>query len=277
MGTSIRRKSRGFRLGARLLQSALVCAALLVAGCGGGGGSSGVGGATGIGFLPTSLNQAAYRGGNVYEYGYRSFANIDFTGAPADTDYSRWAMLHDGSTYRLFFGRLNRSSIYQFGYNPASGDYEYGFNSIDEIAVTGFPADADRSSFKMLHDGARYRIFMRSLSDPRNLYQGAFNSSTGSYVYGFASIDRISTTGLPADADLSRWAMLYDGSVYRQYVGRVGRPDAMYQCGFDGRTYDFGHRSISSLSISGMPASSDTRSVSMLHDGTDYRLFHLSD
>lgn len=49
----------------------------------------------------TSLNQAAYAGGDICNFGHNSIPNIPLSGAPADTDYSRWSMLHDGSTYRL--------------------------------------------------------------------------------------------------------------------------------------------------------------------------------
>ena len=46
-----------------------------------------------------SLNQAAYQGGNIYKFGYRSIPNTKIKNAPVDTDWIRWAMLHDGSTY----------------------------------------------------------------------------------------------------------------------------------------------------------------------------------
>ena len=51
---------------------------------------------------PVSLNQAAYVAGSVYDFGHNSIPNIPFTGAPDDTDYSRWAMLHDGRDYRFY-------------------------------------------------------------------------------------------------------------------------------------------------------------------------------
>ena len=269
------RESRG------LLFSLLCCVALLLAGCGGGGGDDDpIGGDFGqvsgdTDPLPTSVNQAAYQGGSTYAYGHNSIPSIPFTNAPADTDYDRWAMLHDGATYRLYFMKQGTTTLYQFGFNGSA--YDFGHDSIPEIEVGGMPADADTSSFKMLHDGRDYRLYMRSLSDPRNVYQAAFNPSTSQYEYGFRSIDVIATTGLPADADLSRWAMLFDGSVYRQYVARIGSETVLYQCGFDGASYAFGHRSISTLDVIGMPENSETASFSMLHDGADYRFYHLAD
>ena len=262
--------------------AALCCSFLLLAGCGGGGGGDltnpgGQPGGPGLGEsgdpAPASVNQAGFNG-STYQFGYASLPNIKFEGAPDDTDFSRWAMLHDGNTYRLYFMRASGASLYQFGFNPSTATYEFGYDSIPEIGITGIPADADTSSFKMLHDGADYRLYMRG-TDQTKLYQFAFNGN--SYEFGFRSIDVISTAGAPADADWSRWAMLHDGTVYRQYLGKLGTEDQIYQFGFDGRNYAYGHRSIADLSITGMPESSETESFSMLHDGSTYRFYHLSE
>ena len=256
-----------FGKGRGLALTALCCALLLFTGCEGGGG----GGDHDTDPAPLSLNQAGFQGGSTYAYGHNSIPNVPISNAPADTDFSRWAMLHDGSTYRLYFFKRGSMSIYQFGFDGST--YDFGHDSIREIAITGTPPDADPSSFKMLHDGRDYRLYMRGF-DESELHQFAFNGS--GYEYGFRSIDVIDTTGAPADVDFSRWAMLFDGSVYRQYVARLGSDDAIYQFGFDGRSYAYGHRSISNLSIVGMPANSDTSSFSMLHDGLDFRFYHLA-
>ncbi|HNG61479.1 MAG TPA: hypothetical protein PKZ52_16770, partial [Cellvibrionaceae bacterium] len=77
-----------------------------------------------------SLNQGAYvPGTTTYQYGYNSIPNIQISGAPADTDFKRSAMLHDGSTYRLYFFKKNSTNtLYQFGWNGSV--YQYGYNSI---------------------------------------------------------------------------------------------------------------------------------------------------
>ncbi len=50
---------------------------------------------------PPSLNQASFQTGTSnYVFGLNSIANIQLANAPADTDFSRWAMLHDGSRFR---------------------------------------------------------------------------------------------------------------------------------------------------------------------------------
>ena len=258
------------------LAAALV---FLLAGCGGGGGEGG-------GFVdpitaapPSSLDQAGYRPGTTeYQYGYASLPNIPIAGAPTDADFSRWAMLHDGATYHLFcFAEGADNTLYRFGFNDSTRTYEFGYGGPSVYGITDIPAAADPSSIGMLHDGRDYRLYMRGLSDRTQLFQFGLDPSTNEFRYGFRSISVIATTGLPADADLERWGMLHDGTTYRQYVGVTGAPDAMYQFGFDGRTYAYGYSSIPRLSIVDMPETSLRSSFALLHDGTTYRFYHLAE
>lgn len=82
------------------------------------------------------------------------------TGAPADLDWDRWGMLHDGLAYRLYFARANvDNKMYQFALNPATKDYEFGFNSIDLLTIENMPTDSYKENFAMLHDGRYYRFY----------------------------------------------------------------------------------------------------------------------
>ncbi len=224
---------------------------------------------------PPSLNQAAFRTGTSnYVFGLNSIANIKLAKAPSDTDYSRWAMLHDGSRYRLyFFKKSSNTMLYQFAFNPATGRYEYGFSSIPNLKITGAPADANPSSFAMLHDGNRYRLYMRGNNNPSRLYQFAFNPSTSNYEFGFSSINQINITGSPADVDLSRWAMLHDGTDYRFYAFRAGSNTRFYQYAFNGSSYAFGFKSINQLTLQGLPSNTNSSSFAMLHDGSNFRFY----
>lgn len=95
-----------------------------------------------------------------YEYGYNSIPSLYITGAPADVDTTRWAMLHDGSVYRLYLGKTgNEDAMYQFGFNPSSIDYEFGYNSIQQFSVTDTPDGSFKDDFAMLHDGTDYRFY----------------------------------------------------------------------------------------------------------------------
>lgn len=262
-----------------VVQAAIVVSSVFLLACGGGGGGED---GSNRGSTPPpelSLNQAGYNSSVVaYQYGHRSIPNIMITGAPSDLDWSRWAMLHDGSTYRLYFFKAGTNdTLYQFGYNPASSDYEYGYNSINVLKITGAPADADPSSFAMLHDGTDYRLYMRSVSNPARIYQFAFNSTSRNYEFGYRSIPVMDVTGAPSDVDWDRWAMLHDGSVYRHYAFKQGSETTFYQFGFNASTsdYEYGFRSIPTLTVQNMPSNSDTNDFAMLHDGSVYRFYFL--
>lgn len=224
-----------------------------------------------------SLNQAAWvSGSNNYQYGHRSIPNIKIRNAPADTDWKRWAMLHDGAAYRLyFFKKGSKSKIYQFAFNRAKNVYEYGYNSIPVLTLVGAPRDANFRSFAMLHDGKDYRLYLRQKGNPRVLYQFAWVQGTTTYKFGHRSIPKMNITGFPRDTDWRRWQMLHDGSAYRLYFFKKGSNTQFYQGSFKRSTqsYEYGHNSIPVLNLVGMPANSNTRRAAMLHDGTDYRLY----
>ena len=237
----------------------------------GGGNNGGTSGST----APTtaaSVNQAAYVSPtNVYRFGHNSIANIAITGAPADTDYSRWAMAHSGDAYRLYFFQAGSSdTIYQFVFNGAS--YEWGFGTaISTLTITGAPADADSSHFAMVHDGTTYRLYLKSTADPTIMYQFGWNGA--SYAWGHNSIPQLMITDAPVDTDFSRWAMLHDGTRYRLYQGKQGTTTEFYQFAFNGSTYAYGFDSITPLMLEDTPADSYTFDFAMLHDGTDYRYY----
>lgn len=224
-----------------------------------------------------SLNQFAWVAGtDDYKFGHRSIPNMPISGAPADTNFDRWAMLFDGTDYRLYFFKgSTRDTLYQFAFNSASGSYEFGFRSISELKLTGLPEDASSDSFAMLHDGATYRLYLRKLGDKSTLYQFGFNPATSNYEFGYNSIPEISVTNAPTDTDWSRWAMLHDGSAYRLYAFRLGTNAEFYQAAFNPRAgeYQFGFNSIADLDLSDIPKDSDLSDMGMLHDGSDYRFY----
>ena len=221
------------------------------------------------------LYQGAFNG-TAYEYGYNSIPKIPIKNAPEDIDWERWSMLFDGSTYRLYFMPLGKSDrLYQFGFNRNSNAYEFGYQSTPEIEVIGIPDDANVASFSMLHDGQFYRLYFKSEHNPRMLYQCAYDESNGVYVFGYQSIAEIPVTGAPSDTDWRRWSMLHDGNVYRLYFMRSNTNNELYQFGYDGEGYAFGHSSTPRLKIIGMPNISLVKKFSMLHDDQFYRIYSL--
>ncbi|MES2670690.1 MAG: hypothetical protein V4673_09775 [Pseudomonadota bacterium] len=225
----------------------------------------------------SSVNQAAFvPGTTTYKFGDQSIPNIPITGAPADTNWRRWAMLWDGSTYRMYFfkGSTN-DTIYQFAFNTSTNAYEYGHNSIPILTLTNIPADADTSSFSMLWDGSAYRLYVRKLGTPTTLYQAAFVPGSTTYQFGYNSIPSLPVTGFPENSDWSRWAMLSDGSAYRIYVMQLGSNTALHQGSYNpaAQAYQYGLNSIPELTLVGTPTNSSLASFAMLNDRTNYRFY----
>lgn len=219
------------------------------------------------------LNQAAWIAGtDKYQFGYNSIANIKISGAPADTDYKRSAMLFDGGAYRLyFFKEGSDTTLYQFAWNGTT--YQYGYSSIPILTITGKPSDADSGSFSMLHDGLNYRLYMLS-QNKQSVYQFAWNGSA--YQFGFSSIPNIAITNAPADTDKSRWAMLHDGASYRMYFGKNGTVDKLYPFAWNGSSYAYGFNSLPMFTLVDIPANSDTSHFNMLNDRSNNRFYFLS-
>lgn len=102
-------------------------------------------------------------GTTTYRFGFRSIPRIPVTGFPADTDWSRWAMLHDGRRYRFYaFKAGTDDRLYQGAFRPAGRAYEFAFDSIRELTLVGAPANSDPRSAAMLHDGANYRFYFQT-------------------------------------------------------------------------------------------------------------------
>jgi hypothetical protein len=224
----------------------------------------------------SSVNQFAWVSGSTeYRFGHRSIPNIPITGAPADTNFRRSAMLHDGAVYRMYFfkGSTN-NKLYQFGWNGTS--YDWGHRSIPELTLMNIPADADASSFSMLHSGSTYHLYLRQLGNPQLLYQFGWAPGTTNYEFGRSPlIPSLSVAGFPADTDWARWMMLHDGAAYRHYAFRLGSNTEFYQGSWNAGAgqYQYAYNSIPILNLTGTPANSKLASAAMLHDGTDYRLY----
>ncbi len=222
----------------------------------------------------TSVNQAAWvPGTNTYRFGHESIDKIPVTGAPADTNFRRWAMLHDGSNYRMYcFRGSTRNTLYQFAWNGNS--YHYGHNSMPVLTLTNIPIDADAGSFAMLHSGSHYHLYLRRLGDPTTLYQFLWAEGTTTYKYAEApAVPAPGIAGFPSDTDYARWMMLHDGQVYRHYAFKLGSNSKVYQGAWNGSEYVYGYKSMPVLELEGTPNDSNLASAAMLHDGTTYRLY----
>ena len=223
------------------------------------------------------LRQASWvEGTSTYRFGYQSTPSIPVRGAPADTDWARWAMLHDGLDYRLYaFRRDSDTELYQFAYDTAEQAYVWGYQSIPTITVTGAPPTTDTTRFAMLHDGSSFRLLLGDTEDPAVLHQFGFDFSSASYVLGDGVPPRVPLVGFPAGT--SGLAALHDGTDYRVYQFAPGTDEVLLQGAFDPRTDSvaWGQRSTPRMFLEGLPRDVASRSAAMLHDGARYRLYLL--
>jgi hypothetical protein len=221
-----------------------------------------------------SLNQGAWVPGTEnYQYGHNSIPNIPITGAPADTDWSRWTMFHDGNYYRLIaFLKESNDKLYQFAWNGKS----YGYRPVETLALTNAPEDADTGSVSMLHDGKNYCAYLRGRDDQSVLYRFIRVLGTGNYQWAYRDhAHTLRVAGFPADTDWTRWTMLHDGMTYRVYAFHDGRQGGISQGSWNAGAseYQYGFTSIPELIPKDFPADSDFNRAAMLHDGRGYRLY----
>jgi hypothetical protein len=226
------------------------------------------------------LKQAVWvEGTSTYRFGGPAAPSLPILGAPADTDWRRWAMLHDGQRYRLYAAKEGRDdTLYQFAFDAQRGAYVFGHASIPEVRIVGIPASADPSSFAMLHDGDAYRLFLRDRHRPDVLHAFAWDAGRSRYVHAFRSPPVLGIGDFPAQADLRRWALVHDGSAYRLYALGVNGTDTLFQGALDPRLNVFrhGHESIPVLRLVDVPQDAFGGSAAMLHDGSAFRFYFLS-
>lgn len=166
----------------------------------------------------------------------------------------------------------NNRSLNQFAFVNGTNDYKFGHNSIPNLPITGFPADADYDRWAMLFDGVDHRLYIWKNGTNDTFYQGALNRATSSYQYGYKSIPQLTLENMPADADSSSFGMLHDGTTYRLYLKNKNNKAELIQFGFNPsvNTYVF----FSRIPITSAPADIEWDGWGMLHDGAAYRLYN---
>ena len=172
-------------------------------------------------FFKGSSNNTLYQfgyNGTSYAYGHNSIPELTLTNIPADADTDSFAMLWDGSNYRLYVKRLGfPATLYQAAFVPGSTNYQFGYRSIPVIPITGFPDTADWSRWGMLHDGSAYRMYAMRLASNTELLQGSFSRAASEYQYGLNSIRVLDLVNTPANSNLDSFSMLHGQGVYRFY------------------------------------------------------------
>lgn len=159
------------------------------------------------------LYQHAFNGTS-YAYGHRSIPELVIAGFPGDTDFSGFAMVHDGANYRIYLRPQGGARALYAGVWTGQ---EYRYAAGSRIPLDRFPDDTDFTRWQMLHDGTALRFYAFKQGSAARFYQGAFNAATGAFEYGHQSIPQLTLEGSPATSDTRHAAMLHDDQMYRLY------------------------------------------------------------
>ncbi len=114
---------------------------------------------------PTTLYQYIWQPGTTtYRWAAPGFyPSLPVTGFPNDADWTRWNMLHDGSDYRIYTFRYGSvDHMYQGAFDPSAAGYAFGYRSIPELRLSGYPANSHPGRTAMLHDGVNYRLYFQT-------------------------------------------------------------------------------------------------------------------
>ena len=158
---------------------------------------------------------------------------------PEDIDWSRWAVLHDGSEHRLYFLPEGRADeVYQFAYNVNTAQFEYGFKSLESIAIMDTPVAASTNGFGMAYVSGAYHLYFAS-TDNSTLYEYGYDAGSVAYVYGHNSTAINTVSGSPASTDWGGWGTAGEGSVVTLYAFASGAHDSIVRFGRPGASSDF--------------------------------------
>lgn len=150
-------------------------------------------------------------------YAFDGEPSIPLLDYPEHADRSSFAMLHDGTHYRLYFLSMDPPlRLLQGALDPDQGAFVYGLASIPEIEVVDTPAGADWTGWGMLHDGAGFRLYVFASASHDSVFQHTFNGSA--YQHGAELAEPLMLTMIPDDASRDDFAMLHDGRTHRLYL-----------------------------------------------------------
>lgn len=172
-------------------------------------------------------------------------------------------------------GYSQKAVLFQAAFDGKN--YEFGYHSKPTIDIKGAPSDIDWERWSILFDGKMYRLYFMPIGRSDRLYQFGFNYYTEAYEFGHRSTPIIPVVGLPDDANLTSFSILYDSVDYRLYF-KTGVKNRIYQCAYDSAygnfgAYRFGYHSLREIPVLNAPPNTDWKNWTMLHDGKNYRLY----
>jgi len=159
---------------------------------------------------------------------------INIINAPLDCDWSRWGMLDDRKSTRMYcFKKDTKDTLYQFLCDGESYQYEKDFiltitgvndeHNNHKIAMLSTPnfeevigiKDKDIPGAPFLPIPNNYHVYMQQAGKPQHLYQFILKAGTTHFTPNGITRDWFGVNDFPADTDWNRWTMTYDSNHYQ--------------------------------------------------------------
>lgn len=106
------------------------------------------------GGAPELLQGAFDPASGAFVFGFSSIERVPIVNVPSGAAMDEWAMLHDGTAYRLYVHQSGRAAIHQFVFDADSGAYDHTNTSLPTIDLRSVPSDVDTSDFAMVHSSS---------------------------------------------------------------------------------------------------------------------------
>ncbi|MCJ8288797.1 MAG: hypothetical protein HRT58_02095 [Crocinitomicaceae bacterium] len=186
-----------------------------------------------------SIKQALKTSDNTYEV---NDAVVDIVNAPNDCDWSRWGMLDDRRSTRMYcFKQGTIDQLYQFIFDGTSYQFEENFTltisgvgddqNLKKIAMLSTPNFEEAvgvkdkelvgSKYKTIEDAPflpipqNYHVYIQAADDQQFLYQFIWKEDTRNFKPNGITRDWFKLKDFPSDTDWDRWTMTYDSNHYQ--------------------------------------------------------------
>ena len=230
---------------------------------------------------------------------------IPVVNAPEDTNWTKWSMLNDRKSTRLyFFKKDSADTLYPFLFDGNAFTYDVAF---PQIKLLDIPEDANTEHIAMLStpnfekvNGVNgkelpvpnnYHLYMQQESSSASLqgnfrfiYQFIWEKNTANLERNGITSDMFKISDFPQDTDWNRWTMTYDSNRYQLaleayvlvafkknsytelYQGRYGKKDN----GEASYTYE------KTLHLKDVPQALTELGLAMIFDGVQTHFYALS-
>lgn len=198
-----------------------------------------------------SIKQAIKTSDHTYEV---NDVAINIENAPNDCDWSRWGMLDDRKSTRMYcFKQGTIDQLYQFLFDGTSYKFEENFT----LTISGVGDDLNSNKIAMLStpnfeevvgikdqevEGApflpipnNYHVYMQGAEDRKFLWQFIWMENSKNFKPNGITREWFNVKDFPADSDWDRWTMTYDSNHYQlslpayvYYVFKKGTNNKIY-------------------------------------------------